>query len=316
VNQLSFEGKRILVTGASGFIGTHSCSTLRRHGAEVIAISRRVDTMGARSTQTRGIDCLDPSALGRVVREFMPDFVVHLAAVRNRHLDLQEFRLGYDINLMGTLNLLLSCEQAGCRPKFVFLGSCEEYGSGPTPFVETLRECPSSAYGASKLAASQLIQAVSRQNGTRSVILRPTVVYGPGQADDMFLPSLVKALLAGEEFAMTAGDQTRDFVFIDDVIDGIVRALSVDIEPATVINLSSNAPIRLKELALLVARGVGTYASDLIRFGAREYRANEAMDYSAKNQRAAQLLSWRPKTSLENGVAQTIASMRAPGAVA
>lgn len=309
---MEFESRRMLITGGTGFVGSHLCPALRRLGADVVAIARHVDS-NADSGEVRSVDCLDPSALGALVRDHMPEFVVHLAASRDRGLSLPQIRAGYDANLMATLNLLAACEEVGCQPRFIFLGSCEEYGSCPAPFEEDVRERPTSAYGVSKLAATQLVQAVSSTRGLRAVILRPTIVFGPGQAEDMFLPSLLKSLLANREFPMTAGAQTRDYIFVDDLNDAIIAALSTELAPGTVINVSAGSTVQLKELALLVAASVGPGAEKLIRFGALDYRPNEVMDYSASNRRAAKLLSWAPMIPLQAGIARVVSGMQAPG---
>jgi nucleoside-diphosphate-sugar epimerase len=237
--------------------------------------------------------------------------VVHLAAAKNRSVEMPEYRAGYEANLLGTLNLVEACQESTALTRFVYLGTCEEYGQQAAPFDESSREMPVSAYAVTKLAVTQLLQALARARGFPAIILRPTVVYGPGQNVDMFLSALIKSLVSGQRFGMTRGEQTRDFVFIDDMVNAIMRALVAPNIQGLVINVSCALPVRIDDLARKVARLVGTGAESLLDFGARECRQGEAMDYWASNSRAKALLDWSPNVLLDDGLRQTISSFRA-----
>lgn len=303
-------GKRVLVTGSYGFIGVHLCAALSGVGAVVIGVSRRAKSSEVQGMELHEIDLVDGEAIRRLIENTCPEFVVHLAGVRQRTVELGEFGPSYKVNLLGTLNLVEACRAVGRPSRFVSLGTCEEYGGGTAPFDETQREAPVSAYGVSKLAVTHLLEAVSRTYQFPAVVLRPTNVYGPGQGEEMFVPALVSALLSGREFAMTAGEQTRDYVYVDDLVDAIVSALELQVPCGSVINIGSGIPVRIKEMALLAARSIGPTAPKLLRLGSRDYRPGEPMDYWASNDRASRLLGWRPRVSLEEGIARTVAGIR------
>lgn len=307
----TLQSKRILITGATGFIGRCAGRVLNDAGATVFGIARHPPAVTPSYIDLHTLDMLDAEALKRLMCELQPQFVIHLAASRTRVADVGAFREGYDLNLKITLNLVEACLSSSALPhRLIYLGSCEEYGQCKTPFEESMREAPASAYGASKLAATQLLQVLARSRNFPAVILRPSVVYGPEQHQDMFLPALITALLGGDDFAMTAGEQTRDYVYLEDVVEAIASSLVASLASGTIINIGSGVPIQMKQLALVVAQCIGCGAQDLLRPGERNYRPGEPMEYWASNTIASRLLGWRPCTPLDVGIARTVASFR------
>ena len=138
-------------------------------------------------------------------------------------------------------------------------------------------------------------------------MLRPTVIYGPGQGDEMFISALIQSLLAGRDFAMTNGEQRRDFIYINDVVDAIIKAVSSDERVnGMVLNIGAGVSYQIKEVATLVATLVGPNVSRHIKFGAVQYRFNEVMHYSVEIARARELLGWHPNTNIKVGLQHTI----------
>jgi nucleoside-diphosphate-sugar epimerase len=306
---MTFRKKRILVTGAAGFVGIHLCRELVAKGATVIGVVRNCpDEMG--NPVLLQADLSNRNEIHDIVLSSSPDLVIHLASNKNRGLSLAEHRSGLEENLVGALNLLEACQQLSNITRFIFMGSCEEYGHQSGSFEEAAREYPVSAYGVSKLAVTKLLQAIAYGSEFPAVILRPSIVYGPGQAADMFLPSLVQALVRGQEFKMTAGHQTRDFVYVEDLIRGILSALDATAVCGKVINISSANPIRIIDLAKMAALLIGPDAEALINVGSRPYRSGEVMNYCASNMLAKTLLNWTPRISMEEGLRQTISHCR------
>lgn len=298
--------KRVLVTGANGFIGRHLSQVLHGQGAMVVGFVRNSGAQTPYLAEQHVVDISDRFRLRQLVQDTQPDLVVHLAADKNRGIDLAEYRSGYEANLFGTLNLIEACQELAAIARFVFLGSCEEYGQQSAPFDESSKELPVSAYAVTKLAVTQLLQTLARANNFPAVVLRPSIIYGPGQSEDMFLPALIKTLLSGERFGMTRGEQTRDLLYIDDLVDAILLALVAPDVPGQVINISSAVPVRIEDLARKTARMIGLETESLLDFGARDYRLGEAMNYWAKNSLAKALLDWMPHVILEDGLRQTV----------
>jgi len=307
---MNMQKKCVLVTGASGFIGGHLCRMLYELGAQIFGLVRCPGLRKQHLYEQHVVDIVDRQQVRSLVYDLRPDLVVHLAANKNRACELAGYRDSYKVNVLGSLNLIEACLELPSLTRFVFLGTCEEYGLQPVPFDETLREIPVSPYAVTKLAVTQLLQAIAQSHDFPAVILRLSVVYGPGQGKDMFLPGLVQALLAKSRFKMTRGEQTRDFVFIEDVTDAILRALTVPDLQGQVINISSAQPIRIEDIAIKAAQLIDHDAESLLDIGGREYAAGETMNYWASNQRAWELIKWRPATSLEDGLRRTVTYYR------
>jgi len=304
-NDYDFTKKRVLVTGANGFVGKHLCKALFQKEAVVIGLLRRPVDNKCLSEQ-HVVDILDESTLRQVIHDVQPEFVVHLAANKNRAVNSDSYREGYETNLMGSFNLINSCRGVIGLNRFVFLGSTEEYGELQPPFKEVDKEAPVTAYGASKLAVTELLKSLGRANEFCGVILRPTIAYGPGQDDSMFLPALIKTLVANKDFKMSLGEQTRDFIYIDDLVQAIIEALVIPGLCSDVINISSAEPIRIDAVAKMTANLVNCRAEQLLKFGEKDYRPGDLMEYWASNNLAKRLLGWAPAVPLEDGLQRTI----------
>lgn len=301
--------KTALITGISGFLGCALASTLRAQGVTVVGVVRK-------SAQTPSIegtvcgDITDRTFVTDIIRQIRPVVIFHLAANKFRTGGIEDFRQGIEDNLIGTLNLAEACIDKPYVQRFVAMGTCEEYGHSAVPFIEVMRESPVSAYSFSKTASNHLLQTLHRTHHLPVVVLRPSLAYGPGQATDMFLPALIQALIEGEPFAMSGGQQTRDYVYIDDLIEAVILAATLPRVLGKVINISSGVPVLLKDLALLVAQKVGKNAEKLIEFGKKGYRPNEIMEYVASYKVAGRTLGWKPRTPLEDGLTATIEHYR------
>jgi UDP-glucose 4-epimerase len=172
-----------------------------------------------------------------------------------------------------------------------------------------MREAPVSAYSFSKQCATHLSQMMHASFGLPVVVVRPSLAYGPGQHSDMFLPALIDSLLRGAPFAMTRGEQTRDYVYVGDLVEALLRAGVGPGIDGEIINIGSGQATRIADLvqrveALLDAPG-------LVQLGVLDYRTGEAMAYSFDVGKAHSALGWLPQTSIDDGLRSTIAWLRA-----
>ena len=300
--------KTVLVTGATGFIGSALTTRLVALGYRVVALTRNAE-MAKRPGYTHG-DLRDRNQVCKIVAEVKPHFVFHLAADNTRVAGSpQDLRQSIDMNVTATHNLVEACSENSRLERFVFLGTCEEYGAGVSPFKELQREMPISPYSFSKVVGTHLLQLFYKLHKFPCVMLRPTLAYGPGQASDMFLPALIRSLMENRLFEASPGYQTRDYIFVEDLVDACLAAIQAD-ALGNIINIGSGCSIPLRDIALIAARMVGANAEDLLRFGVLPYRPNEIMDYSADIALARELLGWSPRISLEEGIRKTIESYR------
>lgn len=300
---ISLNGRRVLITGANGFIGGHLIDALDGLGALVTVVDMR-HSDGKGPVREYVGDLCDANFTETCVKECAPEIIIHLAASKDRSADIGAFSHAVSTNLTGSINLFASAMKLKGLKSAVVLGTAEEYGNNPTPFVEDMRERPVSAYSYSKLCVTRLCETLYSLHGTPFVVLRPTVAYGPGQGQEMFLPALIKTLLAKKEFPMTHGIQTRDFVYVDDLINAILSASVSPQAAGQIINIGSGNPVAIADIASKAARLLGR--EDLLRIGALDYRCGEAMEYYVNTSRARQLLDWTASFSLDEGLKRTV----------
>lgn len=297
-----YQGKRVLITGGFGFVGGHLRAALERRDARVFVLDKNPRALPSRDIY----DCnvCDGTNLNRALRVISPQVVFHLAARIERSGEFTALRGMIETNLTGTLNLLDGLRSHPECEAIVLAGTAEEYGRASLPFTEVLREGPVTPYSYSKLCATQLGQLAWRLYQLPVTVLRATLAYGPGQEGDMFLPSLIRTLLRDEPFPMTGGEQTRDFVYIDDLVEAYLLAGATPAARGEVFNIGSGQAQRLRDVAVKVARALGR--EHLLEIGRRPYRPAEVMQYEVDISKARRVLGWAPKISFEEGLRKTI----------
>lgn len=306
----SLRSKIILVTGAAGFIGSHLTRRLLEEGAEVHILLRkdtdqfRIQDFLEYLTIWYG-DLKDFQRICSCIRGSRPQIIFHLASIRNVNRTPELIEPMIDINIKGTLNLLRGViEEQIALECFVNTGSSEEYGDGPVPFVEDQREIPVSPYSASKVAATYFCQMIHKSMGLPVITLRPFLTYGPDQDTDMFIPSLIQHCLEGKDFPMTEGDQTREFNYVDDIVEAFLLAACCPQAAGEVINIGNGIEYRIKDVAEKILYMMGNPIKLLI--GDLPKRPGEAKHFFCTNEKAREILEWSPKVNLNNGLERTI----------
>ena len=289
------EPSRVLVTGASGFIGTHLRRRLHDGGANVHAVSRVART-GDESTWHE-VDLTDSSAVRALLEEIAPRVIYHLASHVSGSDALSEVRRTFDGGLVSTVALLEAAAGAGC-PRVVLAGSDKELGIG--------NGVPGSPYAAAKLAATGYGRMFHAVYGLSVVNLRIFMVYGPGNSDTKKLvPHAISSLLAGVRPTISSGTRRFDWVYVEDVIDALVAAgdtvVGDDGEP---IDIGSGELTTIRDLVEEIARRID--AGIAPQFGALPDRPPEP-DFAAELGPAARALGWAPRTALGTGLDATIA---------
>jgi UDP-glucose 4-epimerase len=300
-------GRRILVTGGTGFIGRRLVQRLEQAGIAFTGVAHETPPPDAGPAGARWIrlDLADAAALESLVSAMQPEIVFHLAGVAGAERTLEFAERAVRGNFVVTHHLLTALGRSARPQRIVLVGSSEEYGRQESlPCTEDMATRPVSPYSASKAAVTQFALLYHELFGLPVVVLRPFVVYGPGQQPGMMVPALMHALAHGEAFPMTAGEQTRDFVHVDDVVDALVAAAVADGAAGQVFNVCSGAEHSIREVAEMVARLAGA-AADALRIGALPYRQNEVWRLVGSNDKARSMLDWSPRVRLEDGLRRT-----------
>lgn len=298
--------KHVLITGANGFVGRHLNIALQTQGFSVSCIVRGDPTPFC-GHGFYSLDLEDGDKVNELVTSLQPDYVVHLAGGKNRAGESSSYSSLYSSSIIASLNVIEACRMLPNFRRFVFFGSCDEYGDISAPFKESHRESPVNVYGASKLAITHFLGSLHKSCNFPFVAIRPSVIYGPGQRDGMFLPALIRSLVRGKRFSMTAGEQYRDFVYISDVINSVLKALTSDNQiNGAVVNIGAGVSYQVKQVAAEAACLVHPDASRLLEFGKVPYRPSESMQYAVDVTLARKVLAWEPVTSLQAGLSQTV----------
>ncbi|MBP9760248.1 MAG: NAD-dependent epimerase/dehydratase family protein [Candidatus Pacebacteria bacterium] len=309
MNRVNLDGRRVFVTGASGFIGGNLVRYLLKLGAEVsVLLEHEVPstTMFPREVHISVGSVTDGDRITAIVTERDPEHIFHCAGLlRVINTERQNSMLDYiSINMLGSIYIAEASRTLPNLHSFVSLGSLEECGGHELPLIETDREVPISQYSFSKLCATKYIEFLRNEYHFPGVVLRPTIVYGPGQSGGMFIPSLIDACVTNREFRMTKGEQRKDFVYIDDMVRAMVLATSVQDVSHTILHIGSGVETQLKEVASTVERLAGGCWKATL--GAIPYRSEEKMHYCADISRARNCLGWEPSVALEEGLKNTI----------
>ncbi len=305
---------RILITGASGFLGRHLLQRLLGLGAvpHLLARPARVDALraGAGPCPVLPAALEDPATLRQALHDVGPEIVFHLGAYTSPVRDPGAADAAIAVNYTATVALAGAAMETGVA-RFITTGTSEEYGRQAAPFAEDLPERPLSPYSASKAAASLWLRMLADTHDFPMVLLRPFLVYGPGQAPPKLVPAAILAAVAGEDFPMTSGTQMRELTYVGDVVEGLLAAATRPEAPGGVFNLGSGderTVLSIVEEIYRLANGPGRPLP-----GAVPDRGNDMQRYCADTTRAARRLGWQATTPLEDGLRATIDWARAHG---
>jgi len=301
---------RVLVTGATGFIGSHLVRRLVADGVDVHALTSAVSSVyPVRLVDIRDRITLhsgslsDRSAMDAVVDTVRPTHVFHLGAYTHVGKSWQRVDECVEVNVQGTVNLLQALEGSGYE-RVVNVGTSEIYGDVASPFREDLPVRPVSPYAASKYAAECFCRVFQQGRGWPIVMIRPFNAYGPAQTADRIIPEVIVRALRGEELRMTQGRQTREFNFVEDLADGMIRAAVTPGIDGELFNLGCGEDVSIRDVTTLVLDLLGNPVK--AHFGALPERPTEIWEMRCDNTRAREILGWKPQHSLTEGLKKTI----------
>ncbi|MFN4016085.1 MAG: NAD-dependent epimerase/dehydratase family protein [Reyranella sp.] len=299
--------QKILITGGRGFIGTNLMRRIRATspGSDLVVLdngSMTVPGLPADGSivdldgDVRDLDAVKHAAGGCTT-------IVHLAGQTRVVDSIQDPVLGFEVNARGTLNVLLAARECGVDHVVLASTGGAMFGDTPGPIHEDMLPRPSSPYGASKLAMEGYAQAFAGSYGLQSAVMRFANVYGPHSTlKGSIIAHLFRQVLAREPITIYGdGSQARDFVFVDDLCDGIVQAM--DAKASGIFHLGSGSPTSLTELLDKVGRVIGPGWPLDVRYA--PWRMGEVRRTHTSIAKAARAFGYSPKTGLEAGLQAT-----------
>lgn len=294
----------LLVVGGTGFIGSHVTDEALRRGFAVTVISRRFVDKEKQKNSVKYIvaDIGNKSELAFKLKDKKFEYVINLAGYVDH---ASYFDGGEDVvytHLSGTINLI-NCLDKSQLVKFVQIGSSDEYGNNASPQNEAQRELPISPYSFAKSAVTHFLQMLYRTVGLPIVVIRPFLVYGPGQHPERFIPQVIKGCFSKKEFAVSEGEQFRDFCYITDFVSAVFLTLNNKEANGKILNIASGNPVMIKDIVGRIVFYVGCGSP---KFGGVKYRSNENMSLYADITKARVILGWEPKVNLESGLKNTV----------
>lgn len=294
----------VLVTGGTGFVGQHVVAALIAAGHDVVATSSRPDPTPIPGVRWIHADLLDAEAAGAVCRSAGATHLVHLAW-RPVHSGVIEAADNIEWLEVGFRLARAFLESGGER--IVGVGTCYEYDWGQGFCREHVTPLePTTYYGSCKQSLHAAIAGMARHHGASLAWPRIFFTYGPGEHETRFVRSIVRALLMGQPAEMTHGRQIRDFVFVEDIADAIARLVGSSVSGP--FNVSSGQPVTLRDIAASIAAQTGR--ADLLRIGARSAPAHEPVMIAGDPTLMSDAVGWSATTSLDDGIARTIAHER------
>ena len=309
---MSLRDKRVLLTGGGGFIGSHLCRRLVDEGANVFVMVKynsvienvRLVRLWDRITPVEA-DLRNFNSLSQL-KEIKPQIIFHLAAYNHVGDSFVHFAEAIGSNTQGTVNLLEAYED---YERLIYTSTSEVYGyQTNVPFREDATPFPLSPYAVGKYAGELYARLKCQSLGRPIVVLRPFNAFGPYQSARAVIAELIIRCLRGEDVVTTEGKQTRDFNFVQNLIDGFILAAVRPEAVGEVINLGSGVEISIRDLVGRVHRLTGSRSR--LRIGEWPYRPGEIWRMCADSGKAQRLLGWTPAVDLNTGLERTIAWVR------
>lgn len=312
------DGAHAIVTGGMGFLGSNLAIALVELGARVTIVDAMIPGYGGNLFNIEPIrdrvtvnfcDIRDANVMNYLVRG--QDFVFHLAGQVDHILSLTDPFPDIDINVKGTAVVMEACRHHNPRARVVYSGTRGQYGKpARLPVAETAATQPLGIYEITNLAAEKIIEAYHIVFGIRSALLRITNTYGPrGQMHHSrygVVNWFVRLALDGETIPVFGdGMIRRDFLYVDDCVEAILKAAINDKAYGNIFNVGVDRPTTFRDLAERIVETAGTGKWKLAPF-TDERRAQEPGDFYSDISKIREMLDWSPRTSLDDGLARTI----------
>lgn len=291
--------KKVVLTGASGFIGRHAVESLIRREYEVHAISRQHFDSSV-NVYWHNVDLFNPIQVESIFKIVRPSHLLHFAW----NVEPTSYLTSMDNFhwLKASMDMLISFQKNGGK-RAVFAGTCAEYDWRYGYLTENLTPChPQSNYGICKNSLNEMMNAFAKSSEISCAWGRIFFLYGQYEAESRLVASTVKALLKGKPALCTYGEQYRDFMYVEDVADAFCALLDSPITGS--VNIASGEPMKVRELVQMIAIIIGK--PELLRMGAIPSMPEEPYLLCANVDRLSKEVDWKPKFKTSEGIEKTI----------
>ncbi len=305
--------ERVLVTGATGFIGKELTAKLIEKGFEVHTLERYVTgryTLDSKdSVINHYTNLIDYNATKKAVKDAQPEYCIHLAATTALSFSWDHPIEVTETNYLGTVNLAEACRDIPHFKQFILAGTSEEYGTTLTKISQRLTEesplTPNSPYSVAKVASDMyLLSYMRKAYGFPATVLRPFNTYGRRDNKHFFIERTITQMLDGKEVRLGDKAAVRDWLYVDDHVNGYIKALGNEKAIGEVIQLCTGVGHTIKETADAIARLIDFKGNIVWNYTQR--RPLDAKILIGDNSKAKRLLGWEPRFTLEQGLKKTI----------
>lgn len=309
------KNKKVLVTGAGGFIASHLVERLIAEGAKVrafvrynsrgdVGLLRMVPVEAYSQLEVVAGDLRDVEAVREAMRDI--DTVFHLGALIAIPYSYVHPREVVETNVMGTLNVLMSARELGTW-RVIHTSTSEVYGTARyVPIDENHPLQGQSPYSASKIGADRIAESFYRSFDVPVVTLRPFNTYGPRQSARAVIPTIISQSLTRDEVKLGSLEPSRDFTFVEDTVEGFLRVASADGVLGEEINLGNDNTIRIGDLVEKIFGIIGRTPQVIVDAQRVRPDKSEVMKLWASNKKAKELIGWEPRVSLDEGLRRTV----------
>jgi len=312
---LKVNARKVLVTGAGGFVGSHLVEALVQNGARVKAFvhyNSRNDWGMLELANKKTLDEIEVVS-GDIrdsdgVRQMMKDqeIVFHLAALIGIPYSYLNPSDVADTNIQGTLNLLLAAKEFGVE-KFIHTSTSEVYGTAQhVPMAENHPVNPQSPYAATKASADQLALSFYYTYGLPVGIIRPFNIYGPRQSARSVIPNIIMQALTGDEIRIGSVSSSRDLTYVTDSVKGFIQFAECDEVIGEVVNLGSENEISVENLIESVGKNLGKRLKTVQEDERIRPEKSEVKRLVSNSEKAKKLFGWKPRIEIEEGIQRTI----------
>jgi nucleoside-diphosphate-sugar epimerase len=302
---------KVLITGATGFIGSHLTQRLISEGFEVGILKRensdvwRIKTLLDKIV-VYDVDLRDTQEVSKAVSHFRSDAIFHLATYYAVDHRPQEVSLMVDTNVLGTLNLLEASKESAVK-LFVNTSSCFVYNESENKLRENDDLNPLNLYALTKIQAEQACTFYAEKYGLKAITFRIFPPYGPADHERRLIPYVIKSLFEGERLKMTTGEQRWDFVYVGDIIEAYLKILNMPDLPTKyeIFNIGTGNAVSVREVVTRIKAIMGGELEP--EWGANPHRKNEVWFTCADIGKTESFLRWKPKIQiLDTGLEFTV----------